>query len=159
MSVSRAIMLVEDDEGHALLFTKQLRRRGIRNPIHHFVTGSSALAWLQTPMNSVDAPQLIVLDINLPDIPGTDVLAHIANRPDINAIPVVMLTSSDDQADAELSFALGCRHYMIKPLQVEHFVEVCADLGYPLALEPTFAPQSSGVELPRSPPADRETSI
>ena len=157
MSASRAIMLVEDDEGHAVLFIKQLRRRGVRNPIRHFVTGSDALAYLEAPMSALEAPQLIVLDINLPDMPGTEVLAHISNRTDINAIPVVMLTSSDDQADAELSFALGCRHYMIKPLQVERFVEVCAELGYPLSMEPTVALDLAGGEMQGQPFLDRES--
>jgi len=157
MNVSRAIVLVEDDEGHALLFMKQLRRRGIRNPIHHFVTGSGALAFLDAPKPALETPQLIVLDINLPDMPGTEVLARIATDPAINAIPVVMLTSSDDQEDARLSFELGCRYYMIKPLHVERFVDVCRDVGYPLSVEPVGGVDTATDGPMGSPSADRET--
>lgn len=157
MKPVRGIVLVEDDEGHAVLFIKQLRRRGIQNPIHHFVTGTDTLAFLETPLAAAEIPLLIVLDINLPDMPGTEVLARISVHPTVKAIPVVMLTSSDDQADAELSFALGCRHYMIKPLQVERFVDVCSKLGYPLSIESafTFDTATGGFQVPT--PTDRET--
>ena len=136
MNRSKGIVLVEDDEGHALLFVKQLRRHGLRNPIHHFATGADALAFLDTPVAAAETPLLIVLDINLPDMPGTEVLARISAHPTVRVIPVVMLTSSDDQEDARLSAELGCRHYMLKPLNVQRFVDVCSDLGYPLSIDP-----------------------
>ena len=115
------------------------------------------MAFLETPLAAAEIPLLIVLDINLPDMPGTEVLARISVHPTVKAIPVVMLTSSDDQADAELSFALGCRHYMIKPLQVERFVDVCSKLGYPLSIESafTFDTATGGLQVPT--PTDRET--
>ncbi len=136
MSSLNTIVLVEDDEGHAALFVKHLRRHGVQNPIHHFATGGSALAYLDMPKAPVEAPRLIVLDINLPDMPGTEVLSHISTRPGVKDVPVVMLTSSDDKADLLLSFDLGCRDFMIKPLQMPRFVEVCARVGCLLSLEP-----------------------
>ena len=144
MTAPKTIMLVDDEEGHAVLLIKQLRRQGVQNPIRHFMTGSSALAWLDAPDHSAETLQLIVLDINLSDMSGTEILAQISTRPDTKTIPVIMLTSSDDPADAQLCFALGCRQYMIKPMQAGSFVDVCSDLGCPLSIEPAFA-------------ADRET--
>ncbi len=157
MNRSKGIVLVEDDEGHALLFVKQLRRHGLRNPIHHFATGELALAFLDTPVAAVETPLLIVLDINLPDMPGTEVLARISAHPTVKAIPVVMLTSSDDEEDARLSAELGCRHYMIKPLHVQRFVDICSDLGYPLSIDPGVAFDTATTKPMGSPSTDRST--
>lgn len=156
MTPPGAIMLVEDDEGHAVLFMKHLRRWGVRNPIHHFVSGWSAWTFLTSPTTAVETLHLIVLDINLPDLPGTEVLARISAHPVVCAIPVVMLTSSDDPVDAQRVTELGSRHYMVKPLQVEHFVGVCSDLGYPLFIGPDvdLAAAKSGPQ--DSSPNDRE---
>jgi DNA-binding response OmpR family regulator len=139
MSRSETIVLVEDDEGHVLLFRKQLRRHGILNSILHFATGADTLAWLHTTTSPAEAPRLFVLDLNLPDMPGTRVLAGVAAHRVARTAPVVMLTSSDEQADVRRCLDLGCRHYMVKPLQVGQLVAICADLGRPLSLDPMMA--------------------
>jgi CheY-like chemotaxis protein len=73
------IVMIEDDEGHARLIEKNIRRAGISNPIHHFLDGTSALHFLyEDPEGpATNGPALILLDLNLPDMSGTDILAKI----------------------------------------------------------------------------------
>ena len=151
MSRSDTIVLVEDDEGHARLFTKQLRRHGVFNAIRHFATGAHAVAWLDAQKSPADAPKLFVLDINLPDMLGTEVLARIAAHRSARKTPVVMLTSSDDHDDVRRCLDLGCRHFLVKPLQMTRFVDACAELVVALSLEPLGASAATpGQDPPRS---------
>lgn len=156
MSRSDTIVLVEDDEGHARLFTKQLRRHGVHNSIRHFSTGAQAVAWIDVRTTPADAPTLFVLDINLPDMLGTEVLACLAVHRYARRTPVVMLTSSDDHADMRRCLDLGCRHFLIKPLEMHRFVEACADLACALTLDPDASPVAMRTHDPAGSPNGRK---
>ncbi|HEX4183580.1 MAG TPA: response regulator, partial [Caulobacteraceae bacterium] len=90
------IIMIEDDEGHARLIEKNIRRAGISNQIHHFADGSSALAFLfDHPAGPVkNGPALILLDLNLPDMSGIDILARVKEDAKLKRTPVVVLTTT-----------------------------------------------------------------
>ena len=97
------IVMIEDDEGHARLIEKNIRRAGISNPIHHFLDGTSALKFLyEDPTGpALNGPALILLDLNLPDMSGTDILSRIKGDGPLKRTPVVVLTTTDDKLEIQ----------------------------------------------------------
>jgi CheY-like chemotaxis protein len=98
------IVMIEDDEGHARLIEKNIRRAGISNTIHHFTDGTSALAYLYDAPEgpAKNGPALILLDLNLPDMSGTDILARIKKEGSpLKRTPVVVLTTTDDKVEIQ----------------------------------------------------------
>lgn len=125
------IVMIEDDEGHARLIEKNIRRAGISNYIKHFVDGTSALDYLY---NAVDGPAhngpaLILLDLNLPDMSGTDILARIKGEGPLRRTPVVVLTTTDDRVEIQRCYDLGCNVYITKPVNYESFADAIRQLG------------------------------
>lgn len=126
------IVMIEDDEGHARLIEKNIRRAGIANPVHHFLNGTSALEFLyQDPKGPVrNGPSLILLDLNLPDMSGTDILARIKDEGSpLRRTPVVVLTTTDDKIEIQRCYDLGCNVYITKPVNYENFADAIRQLG------------------------------
>ncbi|KQX17503.1 MULTISPECIES: response regulator [unclassified Sphingomonas] len=126
------IVMIEDDEGHARLIEKNIRRAGISNPIHHFIDGTSAMKFLyDSPDGPVHAgPALILLDLNLPDMSGTDILARIKGEgSQLKRAPVVVLTTTDDKMEIQRCYDLGCNVYITKPVNYENFAAAIRQLG------------------------------
>lgn len=126
------IVMIEDDEGHARLIEKNIRRAGIANPVHHFLDGTSALEFLyQDPKGPVrNGPSLILLDLNLPDMSGTDILARIKDEGSpLRRTPVVVLTTTDDKIEIQRCYDLGCNVYITKPVNYENFADAIRQLG------------------------------
>jgi len=126
------IVMIEDDEGHARLIEKNIRRAGISNVIHHFIDGTSALRFLYEsqdgPVNN--GPSLILLDLNLPDMSGTDILARIKGEGSpLRRAPVVVLTTTDDKLEIQRCYDLGCNVYITKPVNYENFAAAIRQLG------------------------------
>ncbi|MDE1915151.1 MAG: response regulator [Sphingomonadales bacterium] len=131
MTQNVTIIMIEDDEGHATLIEKNIRRAGIANQIHHFRDGTSALEFLvNTPGGPLrEGPTLILLDLNLPDMSGTDILAIIKADPELRRTPVVVLTTTDDRLEIERCYDLGCNVYITKPVNYENFAAAIRQLG------------------------------
>lgn len=126
------IVMIEDDEGHARLIEKNIRRAGISNQIHHFLDGTSALAFLyDSPEGPVrNGPSLILLDLNLPDMSGTDILSRIkSDGSPLKRTPVVVLTTTDDKVEIQRCYDLGCNVYITKPVNYESFADAIRQLG------------------------------
>jgi CheY-like chemotaxis protein len=126
------IIMVEDDEGHARLIEKNIRRAGISNDIHHFTDGTSALNYLYEDPDGPahNGPALILLDLNLPDMSGTDILAKIkADGNPLKRTPVVVLTTTDDKVEIQRCYDLGCNVYITKPVNYESFADAIRQLG------------------------------
>ncbi|WP_420137659.1 response regulator [Sphingomonas sp.] len=126
------IIMIEDDEGHARLIEKNIRRAGISNDIHHFTDGTSALAYLYEDPNGPahNGPALILLDLNLPDMSGTDILTRIkADASPLRRTPVVVLTTTDDKVEIQRCYDLGCNVYITKPVNYESFADAIRQLG------------------------------
>ncbi|MES1996709.1 MAG: response regulator [Pseudomonadota bacterium] len=142
---SVSIIMIEDDEGHARLIEKNIRRAGILNHITHFTDGTTALDYL---FNNAAGPQrngpaLVLLDLNLPDMSGTDILAKIkaADGP-LRRTPVVMLTTTDDKIEIQRCYDLGCNVYITKPVNYESFAQAIRQLG--LFLSVIQVPETEG---------------
>jgi CheY-like chemotaxis protein len=125
------IVMIEDDEGHARLIEKNIRRAGISNAIRHFVDGTSALKYLYEDESgpALNGPALILLDLNLPDMSGTDILAKIKSEGPLRRTPVVVLTTTDDKIEIQRCYDLGCNVYITKPVNYESFAEAIKQLG------------------------------
>jgi len=126
-----SIIMVEDDAGHARLIEKNIRRAGISNTIHHFTDGTSALAYILDAEEGParNGPALILLDLNLPDMSGTDILKRIKDEPRLRRTPVVILTTTDDKQEIQHCYDLGCNVYITKPLNYESFSDAIRRLG------------------------------
>ena len=125
--------MVEDDEGHARLIEKNIRRAGVSNEIVPFLDGSSALTYLLGSDGSgeVNAGRhlLVMLDLNLPDMSGADILAKIKNNPHVKRSPVVVLTTTDDSREIQRCYDLGANVYITKPVNYEAFANAVRQLG------------------------------
>jgi len=126
------IVMIEDDEGHARLIEKNIRRAGINNEIRHFLDGTSALEYLEASEHgpSINGPALVLLDLNLPDMSGTDILSRIKNDTGpLRRTPVVVLTTTDDKVEIQRCYDLGCNVYITKPVNYESFAQAIRQLG------------------------------
>ncbi|MBY0406398.1 MAG: response regulator [Rickettsiales bacterium] len=130
------IVMVEDDPGHAKLIERNLRRAGISNALIHFDTGQKVLDFLfaETP-NFTDQEQLLVLlDLNLPEVDGFEVLTRVKNDLRTRLIPVIILTTTDNPREIDRCYALGCNVYVIKPVEYDSFSDAIKRLGLMLSV-------------------------
>ncbi len=127
------IVMVEDDEGHARLIEKNIRRAGVHNEIVPFADGTSALDFLLGKDRSGEASigryLLILLDLNLPDMTGIDILEQVKTNPHTRHLPVVILTTTDDEAEIKRCYDLGANVYITKPVEYESFANAIRQLG------------------------------
>jgi CheY-like chemotaxis protein len=127
------IVMIEDDEGHARLIEKNIRRAGVRNEIVPFSDGASALAYLfaEDGRGSGHSGRafLILLDLNLPDMSGVDILRRLKSSEHLRRSPVVVLTTTDDRQEIQRCYDLGCNVYMTKPVDYESFAHSIRQLG------------------------------
>jgi CheY-like chemotaxis protein len=126
-----SIVMIEDDEGHARLIEKNIRRAGISNSIRHFLDGTSALEYLTSHAEgpALNGPALVLLDLNLPDMNGADILAAIKSHDRLKRTPVVVLTTTDDKLEIQRCYDLGCNVYITKPVNYESFALAIRQLG------------------------------
>jgi CheY-like chemotaxis protein len=127
------IVMVEDDEGHARLIEKNIRRAGVNNEIIPFTDGTSALEYMLGADGSGEASArrhlLVLLDLNLPDMTGVDILAKVKANRHTRRSPVVILTTTDDQREIQRCYDLGANVYITKPVNYEAFAHAIRQLG------------------------------
>ena len=129
-AVPVTILLIEDDPGHARLIEKNVRRAGVANDITHKLDGTTALEFLfgRGELSKAD-PMLVLLDLNLPDMSGTDILARIKADKLLKRTPVIVLTTTDDRMEIQRCYDLGCNVYITKPVEYEGFATAIRQLG------------------------------
>lgn len=119
------ILLVEDDEVDVENVVRAFDATGITNPLTVAQNGEEALTLLKGNVAGAGRrPGLILLDINMPVMNGFEFLAVIKQDPLLRAIPVVVLTTSQEESDRYRSFQLSVAGYMIKPVEFSDFVDV-----------------------------------
>ncbi|NLC56849.1 MAG: response regulator [Armatimonadetes bacterium] len=122
MDATGKTLLIEDNEDHALLVQSALGDVAPRSVVW-LRDGEEALRYLTEGAASGDGvahpPELILLDMHLPKVSGKEVLRRLRARDALRATPVVMLTTSNDQADVAECYALGANSYVVKPGQFE----------------------------------------
>jgi CheY-like chemotaxis protein len=131
MTQAVTIVMIEDDEGHARLIEKNIRRAGIYNGIRHFADGTSALKFLFDERDGqlAKSPALVLLDLNLPDMSGIDILGRVKSDERLKRTPVVVLTTTDDKIEIQRCYDLGCNVYITKPVNYESFATAIRQLG------------------------------
>ncbi|MEM6263471.1 MAG: response regulator [Bacteroidota bacterium] len=126
-----SILLIEDDEGHARLIEKNLRRAGIHNTIVHAKDGQEGMDLIfgerrkEIPTESI----LILLDLNLPIYHGMQILERIRSTEETKNTPVIVLTTTDDEDEMRRCYELGCNVYITKPVNYTLFSEAIRKIG------------------------------
>ncbi len=130
------VLIADDDDGHAMLIQEHLEDAGIHNPITRFRDGAEAWAFLSgeglpagQPKCDPEQAYMLLLDIRMPRMDGVEVLRRIKAHPELHALPVIMLTTTDDPREVAECYALGCNSYVTKPVVFEDFSEVIKRLG------------------------------
>jgi CheY-like chemotaxis protein len=120
------VLLVEDDPGDVVMTREAFADYKIHNRLHVVSNGVDAMSFLRREGEYADAPvpDLILLDLNLPRMDGREVLGAIKEDPRLRTIPVVVLTTSDLEADVTKSYSLHANAYVTKPVDFERFVDV-----------------------------------
>ncbi|SDG56497.1 Response regulator receiver domain-containing protein [Roseospirillum parvum] len=122
------ILLVEDNPGDARLASEAFKEGNIATRLHIVQDGIEALAFLRGEGTGGGshrrAPDLILLDLNLPRKDGREVLAEIKNDPALRRIPVIVLTTSQAETDISHSYDLHANCYIVKPVDFDRFIEV-----------------------------------
>ena len=119
---NKPILLVEDDQVDAMTVKRALKELHVTNPLVHVEHGEAALTYLRDA--HADKPCIILLDLNMPVMNGIEFLEVAKHDAQLKRIPVVVLTTSEEQQDKVNSFNLGVAGYMAKPVDYRQFVEV-----------------------------------
>ena len=127
------LVIAEDDEGHAALIKKNLKRAGFKNNILHLKDGQEALDFFfkngEGPHRIKGKSYLLLLDIRMPKVDGVEVLRQLKENPDLSKMPVIMVTTTDDPKEINHCHELGCSIYITKPVEYEEFVDSIKKLG------------------------------
>jgi CheY-like chemotaxis protein len=133
-SNSVGIILVEDDDGHATLVERNLRRAGLINGFKRLADGQQALDYFfgngAGECNDNLANVVVLLDLKMPRVDGLEVLRRLKSSAHTAAMPVIVLTTTDDPREIERCYELGCNVYITKPVEYDAFIEAVRRLGF-----------------------------
>lgn len=125
------MLLVEDDADHEALAMRSLRRLNATRTVVVARSGTAAMEVIHgaRPPAPAGLPQLVLLDLKLSHMSGFDLLRRLRTDPQTTTVPVVVLTSSDEQQDLEISYCLGANNFIQKPMDFARFVQVIGEAG------------------------------
>ena len=128
------ILLVEDNPRDVELTLRALKKRNLANRVHVAKDGAEALDFLfakgaYAARNPNHTPKVVLLDLKLPKVSGLEVLKQIKGDERTRIIPVVVLTSSQEEKDMVESYRLGVNSYIVKPVDFDKFVEAIGEIG------------------------------
>jgi CheY-like chemotaxis protein len=119
---NKPILLVEDDKVDTMTVKRALKEIHVTNPLVHVENGEEAVNYLRDSQR--EKPCIMLLDLNMPIMNGIEFLQVVKHDDQLKRIPVVVLTTSEEQQDKVSSFNLGVAGYMAKPVDYRQFVEV-----------------------------------
>jgi CheY-like chemotaxis protein len=142
------ILLVEDNPDHVLIIKRALELNNVLNEVRVVEDGQEALDYLYRRGRYADPeaaprPGLILLDIKLPKVDGFEVLKQIKSDPMLKMIPIIMLTSSEQEADVVRSYLNGANSYIVKPIRFTEFVEKVREVKLYWIMVNTLPPESA----------------
>lgn len=128
------ILLVEDDPADAEMTLRALRGKNLANRVHWVKDGAEALEYMfrsggYAGRDPDHAPKLIMLDIKMPKVDGIEVLRQLKANDATRRVPVVVMTSSNEEQDVLESYRLGVNSYIVKPVHFDAFLETVAKIG------------------------------
>lgn len=129
------ILLVEDNPQDAELAIRALKKHNLANRLYHVEDGAEALDYLfcrgaYSQREPCTQPKIVLLDLKLPKVGGLEVLKVIKEDPGTKAIPVVVVTSSNQDPDIETAYSLGANSYVVKPVNFDDFFKAMNNLGF-----------------------------
>lgn len=132
--ITKSILLVEDNPQDEMLTVRALRRANLANRIDVVRDGQQAIDYLFrkgefAERDGPDLPTVVLLDIGLPRLSGLEVLERLRADPRTAVLPIVVLTSSDEERDRLRSYEIGCNSFVRKPVDFNEFAETVARLG------------------------------
>lgn len=127
----RPILVVEDRAIDLDLTKRAFVRQQILSPILAARDGEEALAFFERWDAGEPLPVFILLDLRLPKVNGLEVLSKLKSHPKYSSIPVIVLTTSDEDSDINEAYKLGCNSYIVKPVEFEEFMQIASQIeGY-----------------------------
>ncbi len=128
------VLLVEDNRDDAELTIRALRKNNLANNLVHVKDGAEALDFIfceneYAKRNFNNFPKVILLDLNMPKIGGIEVLTKMKSDERTKSIPIVILTSSNEDPDIENCYQLGANSYIVKPVDFDGFIKAVGNLG------------------------------
>lgn len=142
------ILLVEDNPSDAELTIRALRKKNLANRLIHLKNCAEALDFIfargsYAGRDPLKVPKVILLDLKMPKVNGLEVLAALRGDEKTKRIPVVVLTSSNEDPDVDACYALGVNSYIVKPVDFDNFVKAVSELGFYWLLLNQAAPNST----------------
>ncbi|MGE0453271.1 MAG: response regulator [Vicinamibacteria bacterium] len=128
MTRNGPILLVEDNAMDVDLTVRAFKRRHVTNGVEVARDGEEALGWLARWEAGAPLPAVILLDLKLPKVDGLEVLRRFRAHPASSAIPIVVLTTSAEDADVQMAYRLGANSYIVKPVDFDSFVAVAEQI-------------------------------
>lgn len=148
------LLVVDDDDNDATIFVRRLKDAGVHAPILHFRTGGDAFLYLKQycdgPKVDDERPDIMFLDVNMPDLSGFDVLLWARQQPALKGLKIVMLSGATETWDAQIAAKLGANGYLVKFPSVDRLASLLAARAFP---EAKVAPVG---KLDRAPAAPEE---
>jgi CheY-like chemotaxis protein len=124
----RPILLVEDNPVDVDLTLRAFSRRKLVNPVEVARDGEEALAWLPRWEAGETLPLVVLLDLKLPRVDGLEVLRRYRANPVSSQLPVVVLTSSNEDSDVQAAYRHHANSYIVKPVNFEKFMDVATQI-------------------------------
>jgi len=125
------VLLVEDNKHDVILTQQAFKQARVAIHLHHVKNGQECMSFLrkEKEFEEVPTPDLILLDLNMPIMDGREVLEAISKDETLNHLPVVILSTSEDEKDITEMYQLRCSSYIVKPIDFTQFLQVIKELS------------------------------